>query len=109
MHPAIITPGITRKQFIAAAAGEHHLDELAGETGGVIVRIALSNAQVFEMPDQLREDMLHVSRVHHYLVVLSLKDVGHQFSRRSLVKIQFETGGRRQIKSAGKCMEAWDV
>src|SRR6266550_5207461 len=83
---AIVAPGISGEEFVAARAGKYDFDELAGEPGHVIVRVTLAHAQIFQMPDELRQYPLHITRVHDDFVMLRLKKIRHDFGAAPLIK-----------------------
>src|SRR5437588_12392815 len=57
---AVVPPRITTEQLVAACARQDYFHELAGQSGHVEVRVALSNSQVLEVPDQFGHDRFHV-------------------------------------------------
>src|SRR5579884_2104109 len=49
----VVPPRVAAEELVAARSGEDDLDELARQPGDVVVRIALADAQVLQVPDQL--------------------------------------------------------
>ena len=98
LNAPVVAPRIAAEQLVASGPGQHDLDELAGEPGDVVVRIALADAQVLEVPDELRKDVLHVAGVKHDLVVLGLQDVRHELGALALVEPELEAGRGAEVE-----------
>ena len=91
---AVVAPRIAAVQLVAAGPREHDLDELAGQPRHVEIRIALADAQVLLMPDQVRHHPLHVAGLQHHLVVLGLELIGQRLGASPLVEVHLETRRR---------------
>ena len=52
LSAAVVAPRVAGEQLVAAGAGQHDLDELARQPRDVVVRVALADAQVLEVPDR---------------------------------------------------------
>ena len=105
----VVTPRIAAEQLVAARSGEHDLDELRCELGGVEVRIALADARLLEMPHEPPHHALHVARLEHHLVVLGLEQVREVLGPFALVERELEARRRAQVESDGEGVQPLDL
>src|SRR5207249_11520362 len=96
---AIVAPWVAAKELVAPGAGQDNLDEPAGEPRNVEVRITLADAQILQVPNQLRQYPFHVAGVHHHLVVLGLQQVREKLGAAAFVEAELQTRRGAQIES----------